>query len=46
MTVQELIDELNEVEDKSKSILHLNLDDDDIEDIEGIEESSKYVLIY
>ena len=46
MTVQELIDELNKVEDKSKSILHLNLDDDGIEDIEGIEESSKYVLIY
>ena len=42
MTVQELIDELNKVEDKSKSIFYWISDDN----IEEVEESSEYVIIY
>lgn len=41
MTVQELIDELNKVEDKSKDVRF-----DCIEFIEGLEESAHYVDIY
>ena len=40
MTVQELIDELNKVENKSKEVLHF--DDSDVEEIED----NNYVVLY
>lgn len=41
MTVQELIDKLNEIEDKSQQALHF-----DDSDIEELEEDSGYVILY
>ena len=41
MTVQELIDKLNEIEDKSQQVLHF-----DDSDIEELEEDSGYVILY
>ena len=41
MTVQELIDELNKIEDKSKSVIYCTLDD-----IETVEEGTTLVEIY
>ena len=41
MVVQELIDALNKVEDKSKEVLHY----DDLS-IEEIEEGDNYVILY
>ena len=41
MSVQELIDALNKVEDKSKEVLHY-----DYLDIDEIEEQGCYVLLY
>ena len=41
MTVQELIDELNKVEDKSKSVYQL-----DYGDVDEVEENSNYVAIW
>ena len=40
MTVQELIDELNKVENKSKEVLHF-----DYSDVEEIEDNN-YVVLY
>ena len=39
MTVQELIDELNKVEDKSKSVYQLDYDE-----ISEVEESNNYII--
>ena len=41
MTVQELIDKLNEIEDKSQQVFHF-----DDSDIEELEEDSGYVILY
>ena len=41
MTVQQLIDELNKVEDKSKEVLHY-----DFGDIECIDDENGYIVIY
>ena len=41
MTVQELIDELNKVKDKSKDVIYCTLDD-----IETVEDRTKFVIIY
>ena len=41
MTVQELMDALNKVEDKSKSVIYCTLDD-----IETVEEHTKLIVIY
>lgn len=41
MTVQELIDELNKIEDKSKNVIYCTLDD-----IETVEEGTTLVEIY
>lgn len=41
MTVQELINELNKVQNKSKDVLHY----DDL-DIKEIEEQDHYVILY
>lgn len=41
MTVQQLIDELNKVEDKSKEVLHYDLDG-----IEFIDYANGYIVIY
>ena len=41
MTVQQLIDELNKVEDKSKEVLHY-----DFGDIEYIDDANGYIVIY
>ena len=41
MTVQELIDELNKVEDKSKPVYQLDYDD-----IDEVEEHYNYVAIW
>ena len=41
MTVQELIDELNKIEDKSKPIYQL-----DYGDVDEVEENNSYVAIW
>lgn len=41
MTVQQLIDELNKVEDKSKEVLHY-----DFGGIECIDDANGYIFIY
>ena len=41
MTVQELIDELNKVKDKSKDVIYCTLDD-----IETVEDRTNLVVIY
>ena len=41
MTIQELIDALNKVEDKSKEVLHY----DDLS-IDEIEEQDNYIILY
>ena len=41
MTVQELIDELNKIEDKSKSVYQL-----DYGDVDEVEENNSYVAIW
>lgn len=41
MTVQELIDSLNKIEDKSKDVIYCTLDD-----IETVEDGTTLVVIY
>ena len=41
MTVQELIDELNKIKDKSKPVYQLDYDD-----ISEVEESNNYITIW
>lgn len=41
MTVQELIDALNKIEDKSKDVIYCTLDD-----IETVEDGTTLVVIY
>lgn len=46
MTVQELIDKLNEIEDKSKEVLLYNSNEDTYIDINLVTEFSDFIELY